>query len=97
MCRVHLCRDHKVDGSPCRAVALKRSPFCLAHARLNVRRPQPQTEPRPILQLAPSLIAGLDLQFEALQDRESILAAINFVYGALSTGRLARKHAARLL
>jgi hypothetical protein len=37
------------------------------------------------------------LQFEALQDRESILAAINFVYGALSTGRLARKHAARLL
>ena len=80
-----LCRHFKIDGTPCRAVAIAGRPCCLAHQRLHQRTRRLQR-----ILCAPVIRLG------SLQDRESIERARLRVTRAIASSSLDLDRAAAL-
>src|SRR6202035_5481683 len=86
-----LCRHIKTDGRRCKSPSLTGGIWCYFHSRLHRRHTRPNQAARG------HLIPGPHIELAALEDRESVQAALSVVINALATGNLDVKRATALL
>jgi hypothetical protein len=82
-----LCRHTKTNGRRCKSPALKARSYCYFHQRTHQRHNPASSRPLP----------GPHVDLTALEDRESIQAALSVVVNALATGNLETERATALL
>jgi hypothetical protein len=85
--RIPFCRHIKSDGRICKSPALASSAFCYHHRKLRRIRPS-VVEPVPALTTQP---------LAPLNDRQSILRALNLVLNGLAMGQLDNRTAGQMI